>query len=488
MLKNIFKVKIGKKLLLAAASLLLIAVVLPVLRLALFATPFYDDYNYAVSVKTVYEASHSFIEVIKEACWVVKVTYLSWQGTYSSVFFMALMPASFGMNKYCIGIVAIILMLAAALVGFVYSLFKNIFKAEKLDAFIAGELIASVIVLLFHSAQQGIYWYNGAVHYTLAHSFMLIMLAFSFSFYSDCKKVKRTVYAILVALLSIVAGGTNYVTALQGLLLLLTVSFFVFLKYKKRVFFLVPGIVLYAAGFLVNALAPGNASRQGLYEGVAKGPIESILLSFKSAFMNLDNFTGLSVLAAVILLIPIFVDMAGVTDKKPLNPAIVGVLGFCFYATGFTPSWFGMGSEGLARTLCAVKITFLLVFFFFLYVLTAYIVKKIGREPSVHYWPVYALSVIVLLISFVVTKDKAGNFMTYGAYYYIHTGEAYNYKQEQMSRDEFIKSSGPVVELEPLVWRPWFLCKKNELDSDPTMEQNQAAARWYGKEMIYVNE
>ena len=103
--------------------------------------------------------------------------------------------------------------------------------------------------------------------------------------------------------------------------------------------------------------------------------------------MNLGNFTGLSVLAAIILLIPIFVDIAKKTEEKSLNPAIVGVLGFCFYATGFTPSWFGMGSEGLARTLCAVKITFLLVLFFFVYVLTAYVIKKIGKEVSAQYWP-----------------------------------------------------------------------------------------------------
>lgn len=76
--------------------------------------------------------------------------------------------------------------------------------------------------------------------------------------------------------------------------------------------------------------------------------------------------------------------------------------------------------------------------------------------------------------------------MCYGAYYYVHSGEAFNYYNEQLAREENIKKSGADVELEPLVWRPWFLCKKIELSEDTHAEQNVAMARWYGKSSICV--
>ena len=493
--KTIFA-EIGKRWLLAGVTLLLAAALFPIYRLAIYATPFYDDFNYAYTVKIMYEATHSAAEVIKEAAWVSKITYLSWQGTYSSVFMMALMPAVFGFDKYFWGVALIISALVLSLIFFVYSVFTEIFGASKIDALIAGELISLIVTELFHSAQQGIYWYNGGIHYTFAHAVMLTLLALALKFITLEKTASKIAVSVVISVLAAFVAGTNYVTALQGILVLALVIAYIFVKRGKTGFWTVPSAVFYLAGFILNATAPGNAARQSLYEGVSKPPVEAVLLSFKSAFMNLKGFTGVAVVAAIIVLIPTFEDIASDMKIRAKYPVPFVILSFCLYATGFTPSWYGMGSEGLARTLCAVKITFLLLLFFDVFYLMAYlhtIRAGEGNEKTRHilagrYVATYLAGALILVLSFAVAKDKAGSFMTYGAYYYIHTGEAYNYRTEQLARDAFIRESGSEVELKPLVWRPWFLCKANELDSNPDMEQNQAAARWYGKSKIWVSE
>ena len=493
--KTVFA-EIGKKWLLAGVTLLLAAALVPIYRLAMFATPFYDDFNYAYTVKIMYEATHSVSEVFKEALWVAKTTYLSWQGTYSSVFMMALMPAVFGFDKYFWGVALIITALVLSVVFFVYSVFTDIFEAQKTDALIAGELISLIVTELFHSAQQGIYWYNGGVHYTFAHAAMLTLLGLSLKFLKLQKTASKIVTTVVLSIFAVFVAGPNYVTALQGVLVLSLIIVYIFIKRGKTGFWTVPSAVFYLAGFILNATAPGNAARQSLYEGVAKSPAEAVLLSFGSAFMNLKGFTGLATVAAIIVLIPTFADIASYTKIKVKYPIPFVVLSFCLYATGFTPSWYGMGSEGLARTLCAVKITFLLLLFFDIFYLIAYLhTLSMGKESGKarhivtgRYVMTYLAGVVILMLSFAMAKDKAGSFMTYGSYYYIHTGEAYNYKAEQLARDAFIRESGSEVELKPLVWRPWFLCKANELDSNPDMEQNQAAARWYGKSKIWVLE
>ena len=62
---------------------------------------------------------------------------------------------------------------------------------------------------------------------------------------------------------------------------------------------------------------------------------------------------------------------------------------------------------------------------------------------------------------------------------------ATGYRQQYLQRVEKIRQSGDVVELDPVVWQPWFL-HKGDLKGDASAPENVSMAMWYDKAQIYV--
>lgn len=82
-------------------------------------------------------------------------------------------------------------------------------------------------------------------------------------------------------LLSMITAGSNFVTALQGLLSLLTILFIsVVVEHRKKGLWLLPATLVYIIGFGLNVAAPGNSVRARSYVGWGYSPLESIGRSF----------------------------------------------------------------------------------------------------------------------------------------------------------------------------------------------------------------
>lgn len=487
--------KISEWLICICLGLLLIASLLPVVRLSVYAFPYYDDFNYGNAVKYAFEHGAGFTELIKAATDYTKIVYDTWQGTYASVFLMSLMPASFGYGYYYLGILVIIAALVMGTLYLTYTISTCFFGAGKIRGLNLALFVTFMNVELFYEAQQGIYWYNAAIHYTFMHSIMFIMLAEVIRILFCPKKSLLTMHIIFSSLLAAIVAGANFVTALQGILMICFVFVVGLFVKKKRAKFIIAPAVVFFAGLMINILAPGNESRKASYAGVSKGPIEAVVLSFASAFKKLWEFTGFPFLALFVALIPIAFCVGLNAKGKFRLPGLMSLLSFCFYATGFTPSWYGMGEEGLARTFCAIKLVLIILVAFNLVYWAGWLSNRLSQERLQkvkdileHRLIIYLFSFGVFMVSFAVSKNQAGNFLSYGAYYYVHTGEALNYYNEHLVMDTLIKEAGEVVELEPFIWRPWFLCKKNEIDTNPDFEQNKALAQWYKKAQIYTRE
>ena len=75
-----------------------------------------------------------------------------------------------------------------------------------------------------------------------------------------------------------------------------------------------------------------------------------------------------------------------------------------------------------------------------------------------------------------INPDKVGSYSSYGAYYYVHTGEAFNFYQEYMERVETIKNGRDVVVVKPYSYRPQMLCM-GELSENAYSGQNAAIAK-----------
>ena len=89
----------------------------------------------------------------------------------------------------------------------------------------------------------------------------------------------------------------------------------------------------------------------------------------------------------------------------------------------------------------------------------------------------------MMLGTFGIEPDRIRSYSSWGAYYYVHTGDAVMYRQEHLRRVEELVNGGDTVVVEPHQYMPWMLCV-GDLSENPANGANSAMARFYHKQAI----
>ena len=488
-MKKFLNKTLSMRLLTVILSGALVVSLLLLLRLGLYSVPWYDDFGYTRYTRSFQEFyGYGFINAMRGVLFQVREAWYSWQGTFSSIFFMALCPFVWGEGIYWIGPFFLILMLTVSEIVFGYVICKRIFEMGRDASFCMGLSMAILSVWRIHNACQGFYWYNAGVHYVGMHSFMLFLLSVLVCLY-DKKKPAVTALKILASMvLALLCSGANYVTALQGFLAaLLAVGFAVIVR-KRKIFVFIPSLAVYITGFIFNVVAPGNEKRAVYYEGSSYSAVVAIFKSFVKAFSHLWEFTGIFTVVFLIMLAPIIWKGLERTRLKFRLPGVFAVLAFCFYATSYTPTLYAMGDGELGRVLNEAKLIYQITLVLSEIYFIGWLRNKLKepREAIGFVW-LYAFCVAVLGVSFAVSPLERIQYSPYGAYYYVHTGEAAAYHDGFMTMVEDIKSQGPDVLVDKNVFKPAYLYA-GELSDDPTYQPNVFVAEWYGKNSVAVKE
>ena len=498
--KKILTWKPGEKLLAIGFCLLLLAALIPLFRLTIYAVPYYDDYNFGRFARAAMEQEQSKWAAIPGALECSRTQWYAWQGTYSSIFFMTLMPAIWGEQYYFLGPVFILLLLLAGSMVFTHVILRKVFRMEKWISLAIQAVITTAQFMFIYSAQSGFYWYNGGIHYVGMHGFGLLFLAVSICLERAEGRTAKGLLFTASVLLAMITAGSNFVTALQGLLCLVTILLVsVVLERRKCGLWLLPATAVYIIGFGLNVAAPGNSVRAQSYIGWGYGPLESIGRSFLEAVKHIPEYTGLVVLTVMLLLVPLIWQAVKSTDYRFRYPGIVLAWSFCLYATGYTPSLYSLGHAGLSRTLNAVKITYLLLLFLNEIYWIGWLrqllekkteqttgqltIQKLTIRNGAAAWWFYVLIGVACLVIFRASPNQAGHYSSYGAYYYVHTGEAYNFHQEYLERVKRLSGNAKNVHLPAYRFQPWFLCM-GDISEDAGNEANRSLAMWYGKDSV----
>lgn len=474
-------------------SVLMLGVMLvllaPLFRLALYAVPYYDDYLHVAFPKSFLTEYGGLQGWWDGVLYTVKTQYYAWQGTYSTQFIVSASPLILDDKFYSYAVLVVFALFVISVIVAIKMLTKRLLGMSCGAAWFMAAVVTITLVEFIHTAQQGIYWYNGEVHYTLMHGLMLLAIAIAVEILYAKSFRSALLLSLPVAVLGVIVAGSNFVTILQGLLVLLTIIGLGVLKKNKNTWFLAMPTILYTIGFYINVTAPGNAKRGAHYQGC--GVVESILLSFKSGFEQFWNFTGWPLLIMMLLIVPMVWNGIKKAEYDFRFPGLVTLYSVCLYATGFTSSYYGMGTPGLGRTWVVVKFTLQLLMFLNEIYWIGWFVKRKQKKGEIqsmqHYLLYYGVLGLMMLGVFALSDRQAADFSTYGAYYYVHTGEAYNFYQEYQNRVNAIENGGPEVALEPYFWKPSFLCI-GDLSTDPNAAQNKSVADWYGKEAVYIIE
>ena len=473
----------------AAVFLCLLAMCLiPLYRLSLYSCPFADDYSYGIFGKRGIEAYGGVIGAIKGAITGARQMWYAWQGTYASIFFMSLAPVIFGEEYHFIGSMFIITMITVGTFTFTSVLIRKVFKCERLSTVSVAAMITTCVLMFMYETQQAFYWYNGGVHYVAMHGFFLLMLSSAIVLVKSEKVIKKIIFVLLTMVLAFVTAGANFVTTLQGLLAIFAIFIISLIIFKnKRALYLIPALITYVIGFYKNVSAPGNDKRAA-YFTTGYGPVESILRSFLEAFKAIPGYTRLIGLAVLIMAVPLILNLVKKADFSFKWPFLVLFFSFCFYATGFTPSLYVFGNAGIERTQNAVKITYMVLLFINEIYLLGWASKKfekVGELTKIGIGCWYLCFGILFFVIFSFESNQAGNYSAYGAYYYVHTGDAINFRTEYLARIEHVKESGADVTVYPYVFKPWFLYA-GEISTEADNFENNAMAAFYGKDSIVL--
>lgn len=347
----------GRRAVVLAAGFLFLSL-LPLLLLGKYNVMCIDDYDYGRRVHDVFLATGSLGASVQEAWRQNMDFYRDWQGTYVSCFLMAMCPMNFRYEIAWVVPIVMIGMLAASSFVLGRHVFVRWLGCEGRGASLCMLLLLFMFYQVIEAPFEGIYWYNGAVHYVLMQSvwfFSLVLV--SESVWTE-KRGRAAFCCATSTVLSVIVGGGNLVTGLQAEILMVALAGYAVWKKRDRIAYVMIPFLTGTAGFLINILAPGNARRAGLDVDEGYGAVKAVILSFYHMAVFAIRWTPVFVILVWMALLPLLWKMAKASKRDFSHPVWVTAGAYCVLSAMFTPTLFAVGMAGLSRVDNIIQMTY----------------------------------------------------------------------------------------------------------------------------------
>lgn len=506
---------------------------IPIWYISRYAVPGCDDYTYGVRTHGAWLASNSLWEVLKAAAATTKEYWYLWQGTYSSIFLMTLSPGILDEKWYflttflmsgmvCVSVTALV---NTVCYGYVHPTGSDKARWQ------IGICILTLLFLMFQTMvapSDGLFWYNGALHYVFMESVLFFQAAAVLSFLKAEKSGIRIGYLILTVLLAVVLGGANLLTGLQSCILMILLvlagmaeaaartkecgeksgtdntgkrgrlrSILLGLpvfQNRKNLWILLPCAVN-LAGFALNVLAPGNMVRETTAEGMGAG--KAILMSFYWAAVFVTEWLTPIVLVGFVFLCPVIWKLVKRAKAKFFHPLFPALLSFCVFAAMFTPTLFATSSEGPDRCKNVMRIVLYLLVFFNLLNSFGWLYQnrregllcRMQENISAHYFSWVTVCGILMGCIFLLAADK-NTYTSVSALRSLANGEAAQYYEENEVRLALYNDENmPDVTVFYLTAKPYLLFKEDVgNEGSPDYWVNISIVDYYQKNSVTVVE
>ncbi|HAP21401.1 MAG TPA: hypothetical protein DCR27_08980 [Lachnospiraceae bacterium] len=469
--------------------ILLLLSLIPILLLEKYNFPSADDFGYSALTRHAWLETHNIASVFAAAFYKVADIYQNWQGTWSSVFLMTLQPGIFGDRFYWI--TTWIMVGAISFSGFYlfHTIFCTCLRADKHSWLAVSSLYLLLGIQCMVDKTQGLFWYNGAVHYILPQSALFILTACILKMSVESGNPIKVF--LITIFLSCYIGGGNYITGLEcGILLFTAIALCFFGKKKKNFYRLLFPTVIWAVSFFINIISPGNLQRQKEFIN-HPGIIRSILRSFYYCLDFVWNqWINWTTLLFVLLLLPFL--LKAVRQYKGTfsfsYPLLVPVYSFCILSSMFTPSVFAEGLPGTGRIYNIIYLTWLLFIVVNILYLYGWYLRKYGSA-----WKLdendaatfHIFSAMVAFCCFAFTSIAEPDFFTStSALRSLLNGEAKGYRIQQEERlkiltDDTIQDA----KVKEFTNKPYLLFY-SDVDASADSWWNIRASKYYKKNRI----
>lgn len=436
----------------------LVLSLIPLLLVGRYAVPSADDFAYGYPAHLCWEDSHSILQTIHAATDKVILSYHTWQGTFSSIFLMALQPSVWSEHLYFL---TPIIMLGVLIFSHFYLLFILLVKKLKISKPLWITLSCILCFLQIEtvlSPVDSFYWFNGSVHYTFMHNIMLILIASILHHQCTSSTASKIILFVIGSLACILCGGANYATALCGFVLLVTVFFFSLIL-KNQWHFQIPLILIYAIAFGTSVIADGNTVRQAYFVDVKRGAIESIIYSFLYCGYYGIHWISVPIILICLLALPIIIKAVKETEYTFPLPFLFLLFSIAINSCMYTSGTYSLGFPGPERLQNIGKYAFLLLMFLNEIYWTGYLVHRKNMTFSfLHGSKLISLLICILLllsIDFVMTKGI--EYSSYTACNELFSGEAAQFKTEYNTRLSLLMSDETNVVLNEFSVKPYLL-------------------------------
>lgn len=486
--------------------ILYVASLIPLFWIGCYNYPVADDYTFGAACRNVWMESHSVISVIIRAATRTWEYYLNWAGCMSSSFFMALQPGVFGEGLYKITPFLMIGITSISVLYFMRAVFIKFLKGNPHLVYSITVFMLFVMIQCMPEPAEGLFWYNGSLHYTFMNGISLFLYGVLISALLEKNVSKKRRAFIISAILGFIAGMGNFMTALNvGIVFaLLIFALIIGKKFKEQRFIIVPAIVTYLA-FIINVAAPGNAVRAATSDGM--NPIKAIFASFYYVLdYCLGDWSGWVVLIFVIVTATLFWNVSKDVEFNFPYPLFVVVLNYCILAAMITPPLYGSGNIEAGRIKSVIFIMYILLLTLTVCYVTGWAQKRLeeagiaeikaksktkaSKETALspNSKATVAACIAFLFVGSVICVIPNPEYYTFSmASVDIINGNAKAYAEAMQERIEiYNNSAGMDIEVTPLPVKPKLLCT-SDISEDSEDWINLGVCRFYGLNSVRVS-
>ena len=479
--------RIEEKYIFCALLILFIALLIPMLLIARYDVPCVDDYGYGTLTHHAWIQSHSLWQTFRAAAERVKRSYSSWQGTFAAIFLFTLQPAVFGEQWYFLTPIIVLSAFCGGVICLCRQVLRNAAGASRYQTGIVTLTLLILCTQLLPSASEGFYWFNGSIYYTFFFGLSLILYAGLLA--EPAASRGRAVGRMAgLSALSFIIGGGNLVTGLitaifYGCLLL----FRIVRRDRRALLYLLLPFAFFAAGFLINVLAPGNAVRMAELDTHPTMP-ETVLLSLRVAGAYIRSWLHFPLICFMLFLVPFLYKMVAASNLTFRWPGIVLVFSYGLIAASFCPPLYSIDYMP-SRLTDVIFYSFVLLTAFDLFYCLGWLHHRLWS--SVPLKPAYSIPFVAVAAAVLVAGTayfQGARFTSARAAVQLMNGDAAAYyatAQERLAilRDESVTDAVlPAYPVRPVVL--YF----DDITRDPSNYRNTSMQKYYDKASVVLEE
>ena len=464
--KTIWEILVSQKTLSLLSLLLIVAMLLPLVGIALYNYPGDDDFNFTLPATRAWAETGSLWETLKAVWEKTRITYMEWQGYFVSTFFFGLTPMVFDLDLYFISNWIILAVICLATAYCVKSITQVVLKGNKHHFRISYALILMLILQWMPSIGDSVYWHNGGM-YTVAVFTLVTLLGLLLRCNGPQSRGRSFWRGICAAVLGFMLGGSFLGPMLgAGVLLALYTVRSLCLRSQNRIHSLV-ALVFFCITMLINVLCPGNALRQEWVD-TAPSPVTAVITAILDSFDLVGQWTDLKFIGLMMILLPLL--------WKPLKESactfqhsllvFIGLYGL--FSASLVPSTYtGFGLP--PRYLNIVYFYYLMMAIGSLLYFEGALIRWLERRQQaglpVPFAPDFQmgekfmagyLALCLVLVGFGCFGSTIMNTSSLSATKSLLNGEAAQFREEMLKREQYIfETDSDVTQVQPVFCKPY---------------------------------